>query len=242
MLRIARGEPRPGRGKGLVEGAAAGVLGQQHGAAAEVGGEVGRLRPVRGNQEEVHQRLVVAVQVQHHVGVAGEAGEGQTQGMQLAARLLGGQMLDHGPADEGDVRLGVVAQPALQALGDGVEEVRPVAVEIAAAALLVAAHVLAVGELREADGVGVGHQDHLPGDGTAPLGLFEQAVEVVLDQQARRLVGVQGGLQVDLGARAGLPEAVDGQLAGGPRADGHEGQAVAAGGHGGIPIAVVERA
>src|SRR3546814_2425054 len=40
----AFGESRPGRGEGLVEGAAAGILGQQHGAAAEVGGEVGGRR------------------------------------------------------------------------------------------------------------------------------------------------------------------------------------------------------
>src|SRR3546814_7615858 len=63
------------------------------------------------------------------------------------------------------------------------------------------------------------------------LGLFQHAIEVMQHQQPRRLVGVEGGLQVDLGACAGLPEAVHHQLTGGAGAGGEEGQAVAARGH-----------
>jgi hypothetical protein len=54
----------------------------------------------------------------------------------------------------------------------------------------------------------------------------------VLDQQARGLVGVQGRLQVDLGAGALLAEAVHGQMPGSPGAGAQEGQAVASAGHG----------
>src|SRR3546814_13733425 len=63
------------------------------------------------------------------------------------------------------------------------------------------------------------------------LGLFQHAIEVMQHQQPRRLVGVEGGLQVDLGACAGLPEAVHHQLTGGAGAGGEEGQAGAARGH-----------
>src|SRR3546814_17757470 len=59
----------------------------------------------------------------------------------------------------------------------------------------------------------------------------QNAIVVMQHQQPRRLGVVEGGLQVDLGSCAGLPEAVHHQLTGGAGAGGEEGQAVAARGH-----------
>src|SRR3546814_20771779 len=80
--------------------------------------------------------------------------------------------------------LGLVLGQALgHGLGDRGGEVRPVAVEVAAAALLVAPGVVAVDELGEAVRVGVGHQLDLAGNAAASLGLFQHAIEVKQHQQ-----------------------------------------------------------
>ena len=93
----AAGQRPPGAAAGLVEGIAAGDLGEEHGAGAELGREVGGAGPERRAEVEVEDRLVVGVQVEHEVGVVGEAEEEVAQDGDLALRLHGGERVAPSP-------------------------------------------------------------------------------------------------------------------------------------------------
>ena len=99
VLRKPLGEPGEGRRERLVEGAAARVLGEQDRAAAELGGDVPRQGPVLRDQEQVYERLVVAVQVEHQIGIDGLAGQDLAQGIQLRERRQFGHRFEQGGAD-----------------------------------------------------------------------------------------------------------------------------------------------
>ena len=139
MVRIAPGQLDPGRGEGLVEGVAARILRQHDRAAAEFGGDIGRQRPVLGDHEQVHEGIVVAVQVEYEVGVHGLAGQDLAQGVQLRDRRHLGDHLTEGGADRRDVGVFRLGQLARDLVGGGGCQVGPVAVEVAAAAEFVTA-------------------------------------------------------------------------------------------------------
>jgi hypothetical protein len=67
--------------------------------------------------------------------------------------------------------------------------------------------------LRQADRIGDGHQQDLAPDVAARVGLVQQPQQMVRDQNAGQLVGVQGGVDVDLGPRPGGAVAVQLQRA-----------------------------
>jgi hypothetical protein len=123
---------------------------------------------------------------------------------------------------------------ALGALGDRAAQVRPVAVEVAAAGQLGPAQLLGVDELVQADRIGIGHQHDLAADQAIVVGAVEQAPEVVRHQEPRRLVGVECGLDVHFGLVARPAVAVHGHEALGPRPAGGEGQASSFTGHGAL--------
>jgi len=234
VIWIAGGEARPRGREGFVEGAAARIGGQQDGAAAQLGRDVGGQRPVVGDQEQIDEGGVVAMQVEDQVGVEREARQRQAQAVQGVARRAARQVLGHRGANRGDV-LGLrVAQPGPDGLGDRREEIRPVAVEIAAAGELVASDVLRTDELAQTEGIGVGHHDDLAEDLARRLGRIEPAQEVLDGQHGRHLVGVQRGLEIGLGAGAGRAVAVNQDLAPGAGGGVLQGQAFAVTRHGGL--------
>jgi hypothetical protein len=228
----SRRKAGPEGGETLVEAAAAGIVGQQHGPTAKLGRQVPAFRPMGRQQIEVHERVIVAVQVEHQVGIGRQAGQRQAQPVQFRACRAPGQQLVDRLADGGDVGCRVVAQPIGDLGAERREDVGPIAVEVAAAGQLEAAGYALVDDLIEADRVGVGHEDDLAGDLAVCSGLIEQPHEMMLDQQAGGLVGVQRGLQIGLGAGVRGAIAMDSEESFRARPVGAEGDAIALPFHG----------
>ena len=82
-----------------------------------------RLRPIRGFGIQMDNRLGIGVHVHHHIGIAGQAQQGEPQHVQLADGVLAqlGQVLAHGGAHQGDIVGAVIAplpgQPGAHWLG-----------------------------------------------------------------------------------------------------------------------------
>ena len=114
---------------------------------------------------------------------------------------------DRGPHQQ-QVGPGIVIEVVLDQRRHQRREVGPVAVEVAATAERIAAHVAAVEGLGEADGIGRRHDHDLAQDVASGVRRVEQAHEVVQHQHARGLVRMERGLEVGLGPRAHLTIAV----------------------------------
>ena len=121
--------------------------------------------------EDMEQRLVVVVHVHDEIGVVRQARQGQPQPRKLRVRREGGEGFAEGLADERDVRVGVLGQPALEGLRRAVGQVGPAAVEVSAAAQVGAADELAVEDLGEADRIGDRDDDDLAPDLALAVGL-----------------------------------------------------------------------
>jgi hypothetical protein len=119
VARKTPGQLDPGHGEGLVEGAAARILGQHDRAAAELGRDAGRQGPVLGDHEDVHEGIVVTVQVEHQIGVDGLAGKRLAQGVQLRERRHLGDRFAQGGADRRHVGVFRIRQLARELLGGG---------------------------------------------------------------------------------------------------------------------------
>ena len=199
----------PDHGAGMVEGkAAAGAVLEQREGAAEIGMEIGGLRPQGGIDKEMQQGALGTVQVEHDVGITGEAEQGGLEQRTLARHAQAGQGLGHGLAHDRDIGAGVAAQPLAHSLVDRVGKIGHGAVEVDAAVEVVAPQVMALDTLGKAHRVGEGHQHDLAGD----IGIREPGEQVVGNQQGRRLAGMDRGL--DIGLRPLAPaEAVHQQFA-----------------------------
>jgi len=162
----------------------------------------------------VQHALAVAVQVQHDVGVDAQAQQRAAQAFERRARGQRLGELAQRLAHEGDVGVRIGPQPAIDAREHALVQVGVVAVEVLAAAQVEAAHRRLQHALREADRVGHGHQHDLADDAAFGLQRRQALAQVMGDQQAGDLVGVQRGLQRGLGAGAGRAEMQAQQLRG----------------------------
>jgi hypothetical protein len=158
-------------------------------------------------------KLAVAMAVEHDVGVGGEARQRQAQARDFAGRRARLQARRHGGTDGCDVAHGIGGQLIADPLSQAVEQVRPIAIEIAAAGQLVSAELRRIHHLRDADRIGHRHDDNLAAHLAGAVGLVEQPCEMVQHEHRRGLIGVQRGLQIGLGTRPRLAVAVDDELA-----------------------------
>jgi len=184
----------------------------------------------------MHERVVVAVHIEHQIGVHRLSGQGLAQGVQLRARPHLGDHLDQGGADRRHVGRFRIGQLARDLLGGGGEQVGPVAIEVAAAAQLMAAQVGGVDLLVQTDRVGEGRDHDLAPNRALGLGRHQAPHQVVRGQQRGDLVGVDRGLEVGLGPGAGFAEAVQHDLAPGARRAGAERPAFDTMRHGGFGL------
>ncbi|WLI76988.1 hypothetical protein Q5705_20975 [Kosakonia sp. H02] len=117
---------------------ATGIGCQQAGLGADVTGQRLDLRPGFRCGVEVRDRFEIAMQVEHHVGVAGQSLQGQALGLQLGAGGLPGQRVAQVAADQLQVVLRIVTELAFDRVADFLAEVDEPAVEVLAAFQFVA--------------------------------------------------------------------------------------------------------
>jgi hypothetical protein len=150
---------------------------------------------------EVHHGVVVAVQVEHHVGVDGQSQQMGAQLLQLAALRLLGQRLVQRRAQAPQVLGRRVAQA--HQLGGARRQIGVKAVEVLPRGQLVAPLHAAPDLLRQADRVAGRQQHDLAAQPALRLQLGEPAAQLLRHQHGRDLVGVQAGLQQRAAAAAG---------------------------------------
>ncbi len=181
----------PQQREAFVERLAAGIGGQQ----ARLGFDVTRqwfdLRPRFWRGVEVHHRFEIAVQVQHHVGIAGQPLQGQALGLQLRAGGLAGEGVAQMCADQFEVVLRIVAELALDGVADFFAEVDEPAIEVLPALQFVATQRHVHQHLFEADRVGHRHQHDLAAQAAGGFQLRQTLLEVPGDEHARQFVGMQ---------------------------------------------------
>jgi hypothetical protein len=171
-----------------------------------------------GVQIEMEQGLAVAMQVKDEIGIMGKACQRQALAGKLRCCRHLRQALPDGPAHRGDVRRRIAAELPAHPVGQPLEQIGPAAVEIAASAGVVTPGKGGIHHLAAADGIGDRHDDDLALDRADLIGLVQQADQVMLDQHRRNLVGMEGGLQIGLGPRAGFAVAVQDQMTGAAQA------------------------
>jgi hypothetical protein len=209
------GQVPPQATAGFIEGLAARFARQQQGVRAH---QV-RQRLHRFGQRfagiHVQHRFVIAMQVEHDVGVDRHRQQDFLEQAGAGVRLPAFQRGERMRADQGDVGLGILAQLAFERLLEVGRDVFIGAIEIHAGRQIVAAEGRAVNRLRQADRVGGRHQDDLsldPALGIEPVQFLAQEMG---DQHGRHLIGMQRGLDVDLLAASGPAVVERGQLKGG---------------------------
>ena len=153
----------------------------------------------------MHQRLEVAVQIQHHIGIAGVLEQQALQGLQLGSRRR--QRLQRGlhrRTDQAHIGRAILAQAAVECRGNGRGQGEEVTVEILAAGKLETALLGRLKQLTQADGIG--HRHQFDDTGQAPLGFeFAQApLEFHGNPHARHLIGMQRGLDIGLARAAAI--------------------------------------
>ena len=128
-----------------------------------------------------------------------------------------------GLADQADIGRSVARQLALDALGRLRHEVGIAAVEVDAVGEVEAADRIAHHPLRQADGIGGGHEHDLALDPALGLERRQALAQVMRRDHAGDLVGMERGLDVDLRAGAFRAEALDGQRQVRPGGEGRKG-------------------
>ena len=208
---------QPGLAARLVEGMAAGLLGQQQGLRAHQRGQ--RTAPLRqrGQGVEVDDASVLAVQIQHEVGVQRQAEQGALQVFGRGADLGGGVRAQQGGADQGGVGSRVAAQPGRHRGGHGRRQVGIGPVEVHAVRQAEPPVQPTHHALLQADRVRHRDNDDLAPDAPGVRMGLQQPDQVPRRQHPRHLVRVETGLDVNLGSRPGRPEPVDGQRVRRPR-------------------------
>ena len=143
------------------------------------------------------------MQVEHQVGVAGQAEQGPAQPLQGRGGLHGQHMYLHGRPHQGDIGRSVRPQYPAHGVEHGIGEVGIVAVEVLGAVEFEPAHRLVVHPLGQPDGIGHRNQHHLADQAAVLLGVLQQRAQVVGHQHTRQFLGMQTGLHVGLGPGAG---------------------------------------
>jgi len=150
----------------------------------------------------VQQRLVVAVQIEHDVGVDRHPKQRLFQHLRCVLRL---PPFDGGACrrtDRGHVRGRIQPEPAGQRIFQFVGDVAEGAVEIGTGAEVEAPEWRAVHDLRQPDRIRGGYQDHFAADASLAIEPFEFAPQDVRDEHRGHLVRVQRCLDIDLAAAA----------------------------------------
>mmetsp|Transcript_5227 Transcript_5227/g.19549 ORF Transcript_5227/g.19549 Transcript_5227/m.19549 type:complete len:288 (+) Transcript_5227:1233-2096(+) len=225
-----RGQLPPDARDRLVKGFVARHVGEQQGLGAEVAGQRREGRHLRRAGVEMKHRLVVAVQVQHELGVHRQPLQQALEGLGFAGRLPGVQQAGAGRADDARIGLGVVAELRLDDRDQGGRQVLEMPVEIGAGGQVEATAGRALQVLGQADGVGHRHQHDLAVDGACRVQQLQPLAQRLGDEHGRDLVGMQGGLQIGLVARCAAAEVQAAQPA--CRAGAGAGQFVDLGSHG----------
>jgi hypothetical protein len=149
----------------------------------------------------------VAMQIEHKVRVATELLNFHAQRAQLVERTQLVQAFNCRLADGAHIGVGVRSQLAAHALGHGVAQVDPVAVEVFVAQQVVAACVRIAHQLRLTNRIDRGHQNDLALNQPFFVGFGQHGHEVVHGHGAGHFVGVDGRLHVDLGPCADFSKA-----------------------------------
>ncbi len=131
------------------------------------------------------------MQVQHHVGIAGQALQHQALGLQLGSRRLRRKGQAQGVANKLDVVRGVVAQQVFDLIADLLTEVDKQAIEILPAFQLVAAQRNVHQHLLKSHRIGDGHQHDLTAQAPSRRQLRQAQLQVPGHQHARQLIGMQ---------------------------------------------------
>jgi hypothetical protein len=189
-----RGQLPPDARDGLVEGLVARHLGHQQRLRAQPGGQRREGRGLRRGRVDVHDGLVVAVQVQHEVGIDRQALQQPLQRLGGVGRLPGLQQRRAGRADGAGVGLAVRPQLCRQLRDQVCGQMLEAAVEVQARGKVEAA------------------------EGTA-LQVLRQRLR---DEHGRHLVGMQRRLQVGLAAGHAAAEMQAAQAVGGAGAGGRQ--------------------
>ncbi|MNY02455.1 hypothetical protein D3C86_1350270 [compost metagenome] len=222
MLAEALLQLPPEQGEAFVERLTAGIGCQQAGFGADITGQRLDLRPGIRRGVEVSDRFEIAMQVEHHIGVAGQPLQGQALGLQLGGGALPGQRIAQAAADQLQVVLRIVTELALYHVADFLTEVDEPAVEVLAAFQLVAAQRHIHQHLFQAHRVGDGHQHDFAAQASGGFQLRQALLEVPGHQHAGHFVGVQGGLDVDLAVGRLRAEVKTVDLSCGPRQRGQQ--------------------
>ncbi|MNI06907.1 hypothetical protein D3C73_599020 [compost metagenome] len=186
------GQAQPGNGAGFVEGAAAGIFGQQRDLRTEACGQGLQAWPVLRHRIQQHDRFEVTVQVQHHIGVTGMLQQQAAQAVEFRGRCRhGGEGIAHGAAYECDVGVGIASQSAFQQRCNGIDQLREVAIEVLAAGELEAPLMGGLEHLGDTDRIGHGHQLDHSGQAALSFQFQQTALEFDGDAHPRQFVGMQ---------------------------------------------------
>ncbi|MNZ28798.1 hypothetical protein D3C78_460350 [compost metagenome] len=159
-------------------------------------------------------RLEIAMQIEHHVRIAGMAQQQALHALKLGTgRRQLVQRLDHGLADQRDVGLFVGTEALADTRGDQFAQLDEVAVEVLPAAQLETAEVAGLQGLAEADGVGHRNQFDTRLQKTFGLQIGKTLLQLPGGTHARQLIGVQAGLDVDLALASAEAEHAQAALA-----------------------------
>ncbi len=146
----------------------------------------------------MHHGVVVAMQVEHHVGVERQALQREPLRFELGARLLLVERLAHRRAHGQQVLRRVLAQPALDARHHQRGQVVEVAVEVLHGVQLEAAEMVAEHVLGQADRIRHRHHHDFVAQPPGRLERREMAAQQGRDEHAGQFVGMQRRLDIDL--------------------------------------------
>jgi len=138
------------------------------------------------------------MQVQHHVGVAGQALQYQSLRLQLGCGGLPGQGGAQCGANQFDIVLRIISEQRLDLVAHLITEVDKQAIEVLPALQLVAAQGDIHQHLFQAHRVGDGHQHDLAQQPPSRRQFGEAHLQVPGHQHAGQLIGMQRRLDVNL--------------------------------------------
>ena len=188
----------PGFGIAFVKGRTAGIVLQEHRFDAHGPGQAQGAFALVGGAVDVQGSIGIAVQVQHQVvleGVLQQLDFAGTDGVQAPVlfQQLGKAALGAGHVVGGQ---GLIRQARAQGWAD----FREIAVEVLAVLQVEAPGQVPEYALTQAHRIGKGaHRDIAP-DPAVPFEGLQPLQQVLDDQQARVLVGMQSGLDIDAAA------------------------------------------
>jgi hypothetical protein len=192
-----RGQVPPQAAAGFVERLFAGGQGQQQGVRPQVGRQRGHRVGQRRAGVNMQHRLIVAMQIEHDVGVDRHGQQGLFERVGVGRRDPGGDRVARMGAHQGHVGGGVVGEQATQGLFQVFGHMLVSAVEIHAGGQVEAAEGRALDRLRQADRIGGRDQHDLAADLARLFQRLELGAQELRHQHAWHFIGMQGALYID---------------------------------------------